>query len=81
MIRSSDSNLLLFLPGNLPLLLVVTLVIFVVLAVVGLWYCYRHKLSPLKSTAPPSAPKCVKEHLTQKWNLIHWGTVLLYVSL
>lgn len=58
MIRSSDSNLLLFLPGNLlPVLLVLTLVIFVLVAVVGLWCCYGHKLSPLKSTTPPPAPK------------------------
>lgn len=64
MTRSSDSNLSSFLPGNFPMVLVLTLVISVVLAVVGLWCCYRHKLSPLKPTAPPPATKCVKEHLT-----------------
>ncbi|GAA6226342.1 disintegrin and metalloproteinase domain-containing protein 19 [Lates japonicus] len=47
----SHSNLL-------PVLLVLPLFLFVVLAAVGLWCCYRHKLHPLKSSAPPPAPNC-----------------------
>ncbi|XP_011609122.2 disintegrin and metalloproteinase domain-containing protein 19 [Takifugu rubripes] len=42
----------------LPMLLGLPLVIFVALAVVGLWRCYGHKLSPLKSSAPPPVPNC-----------------------
>lgn len=64
---SHSTLLLLFLPGNLlPMLLGLPLVIFVVLAVVGLWWCHRHKLSPLKSSAPPPVPKY----------LIHRGTII-----
>ncbi|KAM7417984.1 hypothetical protein PAMA_017566 [Pampus argenteus] len=38
----------------LPVLLVLPLVLFfVLLAAVGLWCCYRHKLHPLKTSAPP----------------------------
>ncbi|XP_059202750.1 disintegrin and metalloproteinase domain-containing protein 19 [Centropristis striata] len=42
----------------LPLLLVLPLVLFVVLAAVGLWCCYRHKLPPLKTSSPPPVPSC-----------------------
>nr|XP_019941892.1 PREDICTED: disintegrin and metalloproteinase domain-containing protein 19 [Paralichthys olivaceus] len=42
----------------LPVLLVLPLVLFVVLAAVGLWCCYRHKLHPLKTSAPPPVPNC-----------------------
>lgn len=56
----SDSRLSYVPTGNLlPVLLVLPLVVFVVLAAVGLWCCYRHKLSPLKTSAPPPVPKCV----------------------
>ncbi|XP_076595916.1 disintegrin and metalloproteinase domain-containing protein 19 [Chaetodon auriga] len=48
----SHSNLL-------PVLLVLPLVLFVVLAAVGLWCCYKHKLHPLKTSAPPSVPDSV----------------------
>ncbi|XP_053285079.1 disintegrin and metalloproteinase domain-containing protein 19 isoform X2 [Pleuronectes platessa] len=44
--------------GLLPVLLVLPLVLFVVLAAVGLWCCYRHKLHPLKTAAPPPVPSC-----------------------
>ncbi|XP_010735817.3 disintegrin and metalloproteinase domain-containing protein 19 [Larimichthys crocea] len=47
----SHSNLLL-------VLLVLPLVLFVVLAAVGLWCCYRHKRPPLKTSAPPPVPNC-----------------------
>ncbi|XP_078145148.1 disintegrin and metalloproteinase domain-containing protein 19 [Centroberyx gerrardi] len=40
----------------LPALLLLPLVLFVVLAAVGLWCCYRHKFRPLKTSAPPPAP-------------------------
>ncbi|KAK2849382.1 hypothetical protein Q5P01_009216 [Channa striata] len=42
----------------LPVLVVLPLVLFVVLAFVGLWCCYRHKLHPLKSSATLPAPGC-----------------------
>ncbi|XP_029368039.1 disintegrin and metalloproteinase domain-containing protein 19 isoform X2 [Echeneis naucrates] len=42
----------------LPVLVVLPLVVFVVLAAVGLWCCHRHKLHSLKTTAPPPGPIC-----------------------
>ncbi|XP_042349013.1 disintegrin and metalloproteinase domain-containing protein 19 [Plectropomus leopardus] len=42
----------------LPVLVVLPLVLFVVLAAVGLWCYYRHKLHPLKTSAPPPVPIC-----------------------
>ncbi|KAF3838099.1 hypothetical protein F7725_009867, partial [Dissostichus mawsoni] len=42
----------------LPVLVVLPLFLFVVLAAVGLLFCYRHKLHPLKSSAPPPVPSC-----------------------
>nr|XP_043897084.1 disintegrin and metalloproteinase domain-containing protein 19 isoform X2 [Solea senegalensis] len=53
---SVDSGPVLSQSGLLPALLVLPLVLFVVLAAVGLWCCYRHKLHPLKASAPP--PNC-----------------------
>ncbi|KAM3867059.1 disintegrin and metalloproteinase domain-containing protein 19 [Diretmus argenteus] len=41
----------------LPALLLLPLVVFVVLAAVGLWCCYRHKF-PLKTSAPSPTPNC-----------------------
>ncbi|XP_029918400.1 disintegrin and metalloproteinase domain-containing protein 19 [Myripristis murdjan] len=40
----------------LPALLLPPLVLFVVLAAVALWYCYKHKLHPLKTSTPSPAP-------------------------
>ncbi|XP_038555908.1 disintegrin and metalloproteinase domain-containing protein 19-like [Micropterus salmoides] len=42
----------------LPVLLVLPLFLFVLLAAVGLWCCYRHKLHPLKTSAPLPVPTC-----------------------
>ncbi|XP_056295914.1 disintegrin and metalloproteinase domain-containing protein 19 [Pseudoliparis swirei] len=42
----------------LPALVVLPLVLFVVLCAVGLWCCYRHKLHPLKTSAPPPMSSC-----------------------
>lgn len=55
---SVDSGPVISHSNLLPLLLVLPLVLFVVLAAVGLWCCYRHKLRPLKGSAPPPAPNC-----------------------
>ncbi|XP_058506264.1 disintegrin and metalloproteinase domain-containing protein 19 isoform X2 [Solea solea] len=53
---SVDSGPVISQSGLLPVLLVLPLVLFVVLAAAGLWCCYRHKLHPLKASAPP--PNC-----------------------
>ncbi|KAM7000842.1 disintegrin and metalloproteinase domain-containing protein 19 [Tautogolabrus adspersus] len=42
----------------LPVLVVLPLVLFVALAAVGLWCCYKHKLQPVKASAPPPVPAC-----------------------
>ncbi|XP_070692876.1 disintegrin and metalloproteinase domain-containing protein 19 [Pempheris klunzingeri] len=42
----------------LLVLLVLPLVCIVALAAVGLWFYYRHKLHPLKTSAPPPVPSC-----------------------
>nr|XP_046262723.1 disintegrin and metalloproteinase domain-containing protein 19 [Scatophagus argus] len=42
----------------LPVLLVLPLVLFLILAAVGLWCCYRHKLHPLKTCATPPTATC-----------------------
>ncbi|XP_035017449.1 disintegrin and metalloproteinase domain-containing protein 19 [Hippoglossus stenolepis] len=55
---SVDSGPVISLSSLLPVLLVLPLVLFVVLAAVGLWCCYRHKLHPLKTSAPPPVPSC-----------------------
>ncbi|XP_031713666.1 disintegrin and metalloproteinase domain-containing protein 19 [Anarrhichthys ocellatus] len=47
----SQSNLL-------PVLVVLPLVLFVFLSAFGLWCCYRHKLHPLKTSAPPPVSSC-----------------------
>ncbi|MED6263050.1 hypothetical protein CHARACLAT_000359 [Characodon lateralis] len=44
-------------PG-VPLPVLLLLVLFVVLATFGLWFCYKHRLSPLKAFSPPPVPKC-----------------------
>ncbi|KAJ0002387.1 hypothetical protein NQD34_007536 [Periophthalmus magnuspinnatus] len=45
--------------NNLLLVLVILpLVLFVAVAAVGLWCCYKHKLRPLKTSAPPPVPSC-----------------------
>lgn len=47
--------------SNIDLLLVLVilpLVLFVVVAAIGLWCCYKHKLRPLKTSAPPPVPSC-----------------------
>uniref|UniRef100_A0A8C4DNA5 Disintegrin and metalloproteinase domain-containing protein 19 n=1 Tax=Dicentrarchus labrax TaxID=13489 RepID=A0A8C4DNA5_DICLA len=56
---SVDSGPVISHSNLLPVLLVLPLVLFVVLAAVGLWCCYRHKLHPLKTSAPPPVPKFV----------------------
>ncbi|KAI3351256.1 hypothetical protein L3Q82_005810 [Scortum barcoo] len=55
---SIDSGPVISYSNLLPVLLVLPLVLFVVLAAVGLWCRYRHKLRPLKTTAPPPVPNC-----------------------
>ncbi|XP_035525741.1 disintegrin and metalloproteinase domain-containing protein 19 [Morone saxatilis] len=55
---SVDSGPVISHSNLLPVLLVLPLVLFVVLAAVGLWCCYRHKLHPLKTSAPPPVPNC-----------------------
>ncbi|KAG7241821.1 hypothetical protein INR49_024791 [Caranx melampygus] len=55
---SVDSGPVISHSSLLPVLLVLPLVVFVVLAAVGLWCCYKHKLHPLKASAPPPLPKC-----------------------
>ncbi|XP_061580927.1 disintegrin and metalloproteinase domain-containing protein 19 isoform X2 [Cololabis saira] len=42
----------------LPYLVLLPLALFLVLAALGLWFCHRHKLGPLKASAPPPVPKC-----------------------
>ncbi|KAM6923588.1 disintegrin and metalloproteinase domain-containing protein 19 [Xenentodon cancila] len=42
----------------LPYLVLLPLALFLVLAALGLWFCYRHKLRPLKASSPPPVPKC-----------------------
>uniref|UniRef100_A0A3Q1CH67 ADAM metallopeptidase domain 19b n=1 Tax=Amphiprion ocellaris TaxID=80972 RepID=A0A3Q1CH67_AMPOC len=55
---SLDSGPVISHSSLLPVLLVLPLALFVVLAAVGLWCCYKHKLRPLKSSAPPPVPDC-----------------------
>ncbi|XP_037636668.1 disintegrin and metalloproteinase domain-containing protein 19 [Sebastes umbrosus] len=55
---SVDSGPVISHSNLLPVLLVLPLVLFVVLAAVGLWCCYRHKLHPLKTSAPSPVPNC-----------------------
>ncbi|XP_010771089.1 disintegrin and metalloproteinase domain-containing protein 19 [Notothenia coriiceps] len=55
---SVDSGPVITHSNLLPVLVVLPLVLFVVLAAVGLLFCYRHKLHPLKSSAPPPVPSC-----------------------
>ncbi|KAM9357468.1 disintegrin and metalloproteinase domain-containing protein 19 [Symphorus nematophorus] len=55
---SIDSGPVISHSNLLPVLLVLPLVLFVVLAAAGLWCCYRHKLHPLKTSAPPPVPSC-----------------------
>lgn len=42
----------------LLVLVILPLVLFVVIMAVGLWCCYKHKLRPLKTSAPPPVPSC-----------------------
>uniref|UniRef100_A0A8C5I099 ADAM metallopeptidase domain 19b n=1 Tax=Gouania willdenowi TaxID=441366 RepID=A0A8C5I099_GOUWI len=44
-------------PCLLPVLLVLPLALFVLLSAMGLWCCYKHKLRPLKASAPPPVPE------------------------
>ncbi|KAK5611547.1 hypothetical protein CRENBAI_015204 [Crenichthys baileyi] len=44
-------------PG-VPLPVLLLLALFVVLATFGLWFCYKHRLSPLKAFPPPPVPVC-----------------------
>uniref|UniRef100_A0A3Q2U5Y7 ADAM metallopeptidase domain 19b n=1 Tax=Fundulus heteroclitus TaxID=8078 RepID=A0A3Q2U5Y7_FUNHE len=44
-------------PG-IPLPVLLLLALFVVLATFGLWFCYKHRLGPLKGFPPPPVPKC-----------------------
>ncbi|XP_069552978.1 disintegrin and metalloproteinase domain-containing protein 19 [Brachyistius frenatus] len=53
---SMDSGPVISHSSLLPALLVLPLALFVVLAAVGLWCCYKHKLHPLKASAPPPVP-------------------------
>ncbi|XP_071362810.1 disintegrin and metalloproteinase domain-containing protein 19 [Trachinotus anak] len=55
---SVDSGPVISHSSLLPVLVVLPLVVFVVLAAAGLWCCYRHKLHPLKTSAPPPVPNC-----------------------
>ncbi|XP_032383620.1 disintegrin and metalloproteinase domain-containing protein 19 isoform X2 [Etheostoma spectabile] len=55
---SADSGPVISHSNLLPVLVVLPLVLFVVLAAVGLWCCYRHKLHPLKTSAPPAVLNC-----------------------
>uniref|UniRef100_A0AAV2MLG7 Disintegrin and metalloproteinase domain-containing protein 19-like n=1 Tax=Knipowitschia caucasica TaxID=637954 RepID=A0AAV2MLG7_KNICA len=47
----SNNNLLL-------VVVILPLVLFVVVAAIGLWCCYRHKLRPMKASTPPPVPSC-----------------------
>lgn len=42
----------------LRVLLALPLALFALLAAVGLWCCYKHKLRPLKAPVPPPVPNC-----------------------
>ncbi|XP_072295879.1 disintegrin and metalloproteinase domain-containing protein 19 isoform X2 [Eucyclogobius newberryi] len=42
----------------LLVLVIIPLVLFVIFAAVVLWCCYKHKLRPLKTSAPPPVPSC-----------------------
>ncbi|XP_022077650.2 disintegrin and metalloproteinase domain-containing protein 19 [Acanthochromis polyacanthus] len=55
---SVDSGPVISHSSLLPVLLVLPLALFVILAAVGLWCCYKHKLRPLKASAPPPVPNC-----------------------
>nr|XP_020447492.1 disintegrin and metalloproteinase domain-containing protein 19 isoform X2 [Monopterus albus] len=56
---SVDSGTVIGHSSHLPVLLVLILLLFVVFALAaGLWYCYRHKLQPMKTSAPPPVPSC-----------------------
>ncbi|XP_034545260.1 disintegrin and metalloproteinase domain-containing protein 19 isoform X2 [Notolabrus celidotus] len=55
---SVDSGPVISHSNLLPVLVVLPLVLFVVLAAVGLWCCYKHKLQPMKTSAPPPVPTC-----------------------
>lgn len=56
-----SNSCLFYIPTDnlLPVLLVLPLVLFGVLAAVGLWCYYKHKLHPLKTSALPPVPKYV----------------------
>ncbi|XP_042275574.1 disintegrin and metalloproteinase domain-containing protein 19 isoform X1 [Thunnus maccoyii] len=56
---SVDSGPVISHSSLLPVLLVLPLVLFVVLAAVGLWFYYKHKFHPLKASAPPPTPNSV----------------------
>ncbi|XP_049898058.1 disintegrin and metalloproteinase domain-containing protein 19 [Epinephelus moara] len=55
---SVDSGPVISQSSLLPVLLVLPLVLFVVLAAVALWCCYKHKLHPLKTSATLPVPTC-----------------------
>ncbi|XP_061644136.1 disintegrin and metalloproteinase domain-containing protein 19 [Phyllopteryx taeniolatus] len=54
---SLDSGPVISHSSLLPVLLVLLLLFFVLLAV-GLWCCYKHKLQPLKTSTPITVPSC-----------------------
>ncbi|XP_077466463.1 disintegrin and metalloproteinase domain-containing protein 19 isoform X1 [Stigmatopora argus] len=54
---SVDSGPVVFQSNFLPILLVLPL-LFLVLLAVGLWWRYKHKLQPLKTSSPPPVPSC-----------------------
>nr|XP_040029740.1 disintegrin and metalloproteinase domain-containing protein 19 [Gasterosteus aculeatus aculeatus] len=53
---SVDSGPVVIHSNLLPVLVVLPLVLFVILSAVALWCCYRHKLHPGKTSAPPPMP-------------------------
>ncbi|KAM8909978.1 disintegrin and metalloproteinase domain-containing protein 19 [Spinachia spinachia] len=53
---SVDSGPVISHSNLLPVLVVLPLVLFVILCAVGLWCCYRNKLHPVKTSAPPPLP-------------------------
>ncbi|XP_075897617.1 disintegrin and metalloproteinase domain-containing protein 19-like isoform X2 [Nelusetta ayraudi] len=55
---SIDSGPVISQGGPLPVLVILPLVVFLLLAAVGLWCRYKHKLHPLKSSAQPPVPVC-----------------------
>ncbi|XP_074530851.1 disintegrin and metalloproteinase domain-containing protein 19 [Halichoeres trimaculatus] len=55
---SVDSGPVISQSNLLPVLVVLPLVLFVVLAAVGLWCCHKHKLRPMKTSASPPVPTC-----------------------